>query len=411
MEKKRLLVIGSGSENYRRYILETAVQMGLEIILVSNRSATWEIGLCKKIIFSNIDNAAAMYERLSKSIDINSINGIFTYVEEAVYPTAQLAQILGLPFISVQTAQAARNKYVMRKRFEESGLKTPNYVKIRSIEDLQYAQDSLKLPVVIKPIDGWGSIGVIKVEKWEELKGIFEKISKNKFTETEPTFILEEYLIGNEVSVESVIFNKKIHHYGIVQKYICNEPYFEEVGHSFPAELPDDLIENTLNVTAKGIEALGINSGVTHTELRLTPSGPVIVEIGARLGGDKIPYLIQLATGINLARNAIKVALGQNPDFEYKFIKGSAIKFFVPPSSCEILEYPDFVDVIKLSNVHELRFKPPFGLLKVPPEGFFTRMGYVVTCDITGEKAYKTACTAEDLIKIKYVEAEEVNPS
>jgi biotin carboxylase len=61
------------------------------------------------------------------------------------------------------------------------------------------------------------------------------------------------------------------------------------------------------------LNAAGYRTGPAHTELRLTPAGPRIIESQARLGGDRIPRLVELATGIDIERAVFAALAGRAP--------------------------------------------------------------------------------------------------
>lgn len=76
------------------------------------------------------------------------------------------------------------------------------------------------------------------------------------------------------------------------------------------------------------VNAIGIQNGPSHTEIKVTKDGPKVVELGARLGGDNITtHLVPLSTGVNLVECCIHVALGETPDFNSKIKKASAIRY------------------------------------------------------------------------------------
>lgn len=74
----------------------------------------------------------------------------------------------------------------------------------------------------------------------------------------------------------------------------------------------DELLSGgALSAVRQGAhEALGLTRAMTHTELRLTSSGPRVVEVNARTGGGMIPRLGQLVTGIDLGRVSAELAVG-----------------------------------------------------------------------------------------------------
>ncbi|MBP5910826.1 carboxylate--amine ligase, partial [Streptomyces sp. LBUM 1478] len=72
-----------------------------------------------------------------------------------------------------------------------------------------------------------------------------------------------------------------------------------------------------------------------HTEIKLTPAGPRVVEVNPRPAGNRITELIRHVTGIDLAAAAVEVALGRAPDLRRREtgLRSAAVGFLVPQSS------------------------------------------------------------------------------
>src|SRR5699024_6969030 len=121
--------------------------------------------------------------------------------------------------------------------------------------------------------------------------------------------LIQEYLIGDEVSVEVIVDKNEIHILTITDKITTGAPHFVELGHSQPSIL-DDIIKNKIsNVAKNAIKSLGINTGPVHVEIMVTDSGPKIIELGARMGGDFIStHLVPNSTGIDYMKNVVKLA-------------------------------------------------------------------------------------------------------
>jgi hypothetical protein len=99
----------------------------------------------------------------------------------------------------------------------------------------------------------------------------------------------------------------------LARKQVGYPPYFEELGHVVDAADPLLSDDDVLHVLRHAHSALGFTDGMTHTELKLTPAGPMIVEVNARLGGGLIPYLGMRASGMDPGLAAAAVACGQPP--------------------------------------------------------------------------------------------------
>lgn len=55
-----------------------------------------------------------------------------------------------------------------------------------------------------------------------------------------------------------------------------------------------------------------INNCATHTEIKITKNGIVLIEMAARLGGDYITSdLVPLATGVDMLKNIIHISINE----------------------------------------------------------------------------------------------------
>ena len=115
--------------------------------------------------------------------------------------------------------------------------------------------------------------------------------------------------------------------------------------------------------------ALGFADGVTHTELKLTPAGPELIEVNARLGGDLIPYLGLRASGVDPAAAAAAVACGRPPVLAADRKLVGAVRFFYPDreltvGSVRFADLPSTVDLAgPLVEPGEVVAPPPAGTL------------------------------------------------
>lgn len=101
------------------------------------------------------------------------IDGICTIASDVAAPTvAYIAEKMGLVGNSYEVAIRANNKYLMRQAFSVAGITCPVYNKITSYEQLNI--ETFGLPLIVKPTDRSGSLGITKVEKIEDLHNAVE---------------------------------------------------------------------------------------------------------------------------------------------------------------------------------------------------------------------------------------------
>ncbi|MCZ0209693.1 ATP-grasp domain-containing protein [Streptomyces sp. UMAF16] len=248
------------------------------------------------------------------------VDGITTFSDLTIEPTAELARLLGLDFHSPRTAALLVDKHRQRARLAEAGLPTPRHEALRAgagEETVRAAVSAVGVPAVVKPRRGAGSRNTVLVDTVEE--GV--RIVTGLLSAGEPELVLEEYLVGDPtvagrhwgdyVSVESAVHAGQITHVGVTGKPPLLEP-FRETGAFFPADLPKPVRAELLEATADALRALGVTGGITHTEFKLTADGPRLIEVNGRLGGF-VNDVVGRATGFSLLRTALDCALGTLP--------------------------------------------------------------------------------------------------
>lgn len=235
-----------------------------------------------------------------------SIDGICTIASDVATPTvAYVADKMGLKSNSVLSALKSTNKYQMRKAFMDAGVNCPRFSLSSDIEAIQ----AMRFPLIVKPTDRSGSLGVRKIENFDELN---QSITNAEDKSLIHTAIVEEYVTGCEVSVEVISWEGVHTILAITDKVTTGEPYFVELEHHQPSMLPGEIQNKIKAETIKALDALDIKFGASHAEFKITDNGDVYsIEVGARMGGDFIGSdLVFLSTGYDFLKGVIEVALG-----------------------------------------------------------------------------------------------------
>jgi biotin carboxylase len=111
------------------------------------------------------------------------------------------------------------------------------------------------------------------------------------------------------VSVESVVSGGVISHLALTGRFPLAEN-FRETGFFIPAALDDADQKAALELATSAIEALGVQVGCLHTEVKFTPDGPRLIEVNGRVGGG-VPEMLGRAADIPLLELTLRVALGE----------------------------------------------------------------------------------------------------
>ena len=207
---------------------------------------------------------------------------------------------------------------------------------------------------------------------------------------------------GPEQRLDALIYKDDIHVTGVADRIIEHSPYFVEVGHTLPSNLPQKQIKETIEVFKNAIRALGINIGAAKGDIKFTSEGPKIVEIAARLsGGWMSAYTYPLSSGVNLYKAAIQVALGQSPDgLKRKNSLGAAERSLIPAPG-KILSIRGVEDARKIKGVREIILMKEAGDWVEEPKSNMGKVGYVISVAKTREEAIRINDLARETIQIE----------
>jgi biotin carboxylase len=235
--------------------------------------------------------------------------------------------------------------------------------------------------VVLKPRALAASLGVVLVRDPDELRAGYAFARDTTVPEapaSDESVLVEEYAEGPEVSVDCAVFGGQVFPLFLAHKRLGYAPYFEEVGHEVRARDALLRVSAVVGLLEDAHEALGLTDQMTHTELRLTPRGPKLIEVNARIGGDLIPYLGLQATGIDPGLAAAAIACGEAPPVTPDRARCGAVAFHYAPrrmavGSVDFGALPPDIDQAVVLAV-------PGNVYAPPPEG-----------TVWGRVAYTTA--------------------
>ena len=215
--------------------IEKAKEMGLKVIVADidpNAEGFSVDGIVKKEI-STIDTSAILEVAKQYRID-----GIITLASDMpMQSVAVVCNEMGLAGISEDTALKTTNKAVMRDVLKDNGIPVPLYFRVNSKNEFLEAVEKVRKTgcrCIVKPVDNSGSRGVNLLSPDVDLNEVY-KYSRQYSHSGE--IIVEEFMEGPEVSVETLAVDGLIHVIQITDKLTTGAPYFVEMGHSQPSQL------------------------------------------------------------------------------------------------------------------------------------------------------------------------------
>jgi biotin carboxylase len=410
--KRVLLVIGSGLKLYREYLIRSASaharEAGLELILINNLRPTWQQEYFDQIHVVNVFDHDKLRAAARQVAATRTIAGLVCYDEPLVMPAAELAAEFGVPGLSIPGVHGCRDKYSTRSCLTAAGMLQPDFEMTISPEQARSAAKRIGYPVVVKPRALGASMGVVLAADETELDAAYRVAHGASLVGDEEYrggAIVEQFAAGPEISVDAAVHKGEYLPMFLARKRSGQHPYFEEIGHVVDAD--DPLLRNQalLHTLAHAHRALEIEDGITHTEVRLTRHGPLIIEVNGRLGGDLIPFLGKIATGIDPGVVLVDVAIGNHPDIVATKGGVAGIRFGYPEHDCVVHEVRVPAEAPGLVTASPM--VDPGTVLHLPPGGYIARHSFVVV-----EADDPQACDArlETALAMVEVDTEEVEP-
>lgn len=323
-------------------LIGVAAEMGLRVVVASadcgdRRLSDAVRAAADSVLTVETNDQAALEAAVLERHRAEPFEAVLPGSDIYVTATARVAAALDLPGLPVATVDRVRDKSVMRAAVAEAGLRTPRFAQATTDAELRAAAERVGFPCVLKPVACSGSIHVSRADDLGRLTAAFQRL----VTDPEPDMgklhehrvLVEEYVQGPEFSADGYVLESgEVTVVALSRTLLGPEPDFVELGHLTPALVDDATLKNVEAYVGDVVRAVGITSGPFHCELRLAADGPVLIEIGARLPGDRIVELLRLVTGVSLPRVAVATALGVGLEAAGAFARPQAesagIRFF-----------------------------------------------------------------------------------
>ncbi|WP_227938632.1 ATP-grasp domain-containing protein [Alkalihalobacillus deserti] len=382
MVNKKIMILGASILQLPAILKSKS--MGLQVIAVDmDKNA---IGFKHSDVCLNISTVDI--PKVIQAAKEFEINGIFTLASDKPMRTvAAVSEELNIIGINRETAINVTNKAEMRKVLREKDVPVPAFFKIETWSEYISAVKSFKNRFIVKPADNSGSRGIFLIEDINNKENIAYAFNYSKENSHSGEIVVEEFMNGREVSVETLSFDGNNHIIAITDKVTTGPPKFVEMGHSIPSQLSNQTKAEIEKVVSEALNAVGLTTGPSHTEVIITEDGPKIVELGARLGGDNITtHLVPLSTGVDMVRCCIEIAMGKKPFLNSRVEMGSAIQYFNQGEGI-IRNIKGLDDAKKIPGVEEIYFMKNINDKVVEISSSVDRLGYVIAKANTATEA------------------------
>jgi biotin carboxylase len=249
------------------------------------------------------------------------IDGIVAYASDPAAPTAAyVAEKMGLPTNPYKSVEILAYKDKFREFLRANDFNCPRAQSFATYEIAKQTIHKFTFPVMVKPIDSSGSKGVKKVESLDEFEVAYKAAwdqSRGKHVIIEEFITMDhKYMIGGDCFV----FNGKVAFWGLLN---CHRDFnvnpLVPVGKSYPIQVSKDRVQKIKKEVQRLVDLLDIKFGGFNIEIMFDNRDELyLIEMGPRNGGNMIPDLLNMITGVDLIGATVEAAMGNNNiDFNY----------------------------------------------------------------------------------------------
>lgn len=303
---KKIMILGA---TYTQVpLVNTAKRLGYYTIVASTAGDYPAFSCADEVCSVDISDRKAV---LAKARELK-IDGIATCcMDIGVRAVGYVCEQMGLCGLSEQAALLSNQKLLMKEAFVKGGVKSPDYCRVSSEEELQKAWESIPKPVILKAVDLQASRGIYVCSTFDELRDAYShamKLTREDFC------IVEQFIAGIDIGAQAFVYNGEIlfilPHNDEVFVGSANKP----IGHSAPLMVSDEIMAATKKQCELAIRAIGLNNCAVNIDLILADDGQVyMVELTGRVGATCLPELVALYYGVDYYRMIVEMAMGNDP--------------------------------------------------------------------------------------------------
>jgi biotin carboxylase len=338
--------------------VEAAAALGADVVVASDREQV--LAATDRALTVDLDDGAATAEAVAALDDRVPIDAVVAVDDQGVVVAAEAAARLGLPHNPPDAVAATRDKVRLRQALDRAEVRQPSFRVVEG-DDLP----DLPFPWVVKPLGLSGSTGVIRVDAADAAPATFERV---RAIARSSTLLVETFVPGPEVAVEGLLRGGELEVLATFDKPDpLDGPYFEETIYVTPSRQRLDGLDRLVQDACR---AVGLTEGPVHAEARLTPDGPVLLEVAARSIGGLCGRTLRFGAGVSLEELILRHALGLPTDGMVREDVAAGVMMLPIPRSGTLLEVRGQDEARAVPGVVGLELTiPPGRAVQALPEG------------------------------------------
>jgi biotin carboxylase len=316
--KQRILLLMTPATYRAGAFLSAARRLNLEVVvgidLPDTLSEYWHVPL--GVDFANPEASVKTIVDFARE---HPLAAILSVDDSAIELAALASARLGLSHNSPRSAEAARDKFLMRTLMSQGGAPCPFFHPFPLNSDPIEVASQVSYPCVVKPLRLSGSRGVIRADTSQEFVSAFNRLKRlllsEGYVENETSMLVEDFIPGVEVALEGILTHGKLKVLTLFDKPDpLDGPFFEETIYITPSRLPADVQQSIAECVSTAAHSLELHEGPVHAELRVNEHGPWMLEIAGRSIGGLCSTILEFGSGMCLEELILRHAIGQEID-------------------------------------------------------------------------------------------------
>lgn len=368
----RIMLLMKASTYRASDFLAAAERLGVEVIRVVDAPGPYE-GERDGVLYLDFQDLPSATAAIVDHARRQPVSALLAVDDGGTLLAARAGAALGLPHNEPEAADAARDKYRMRRLFAARGIPVPAFRRFTTADDPAQIAAAVSFPAVVKPLRRSGSQGVIRADHPAGLREAIARLRPILESDGRPgphPFLVEDYLPGVEVALEGLINDGRLHVLALFDKPDPLEgPFFEETIYVTPSRLPEATQSAIAAATESAAAALGLRRGPIHAELRINDAGPWLLEIAGRSIGGLCSRTLRFGVSISLEELILRQAIGL-PLETARETAARGVMMIPIPAAGLLRGYRGVAEARSLPGIEDVEITAPLHNQLIPlPEG------------------------------------------
>jgi len=318
-------------KEYRLVLITSSINY--ERLIASEQNRYFNKVICTDSF--DIAHLIAITNQIRQEFSITDLHEvrIVTHDEYSLAVAASLRKAIGIEGARPKELRSFVNKVTMKRVLGEKGIRIPRHLEWepeRYQQDahsyLAYIEQTLALPVFVKPVDESGSVGTAKLETREQLTAWGET------HRIDTGYEMDEWIEGTLYHCDSITRDGQLLYTHVCEyAHPCYDYLSGKICGSITLAKESETFRQLAHFTERILKAISPmpRDTVTHLEVFRKLDGELIfLEIAARAPAAMVPFTYEKHLGLNIEEVHIRLHMGLFNDFELNYGPYSAFVYF-----------------------------------------------------------------------------------